>query len=72
MSWSEQQFADCDDTGLDCNVGLMDDAFAPDKKNGICTEGEMSIHHIRWCVLIVEKHSGSLLMVALLVSRDRS
>ena len=32
MSWSEQQFTDCDDTGLDCNVALMDDAFAPDKK----------------------------------------
>ena len=29
MSWSAHQFAGRDDTGLDCNVGLMDDAFAP-------------------------------------------
>merc|ERR1712039_125122 len=38
VSFSEQQFVDCDKVDSGCQGGLMDNAFAYAEKNAICTE----------------------------------
>merc|ERR1712072_538341 len=38
VSFSEQQFVDCDKVDQGCNGGLMDNAFKFAEKNAICTE----------------------------------
>jgi len=38
VSFSEQQFVDCDKVDAGCNGGLMDHGFAYAEKNAICTE----------------------------------
>lgn len=42
VSFSEQQFVDCDKADSGCNGGLMDTAFKYAEKNAICTEGSYS------------------------------
>merc|ERR1712087_753979 len=42
VSFSEQQFVDCDKVDQGCNGGLMDNAFKYAERNALCTEDSYS------------------------------